>query len=91
MPHHRARFTALGRRDVARNVIEEGETFARAAARTDVSTSTVWGWERRWRAATPQDQASLACLPERSDRPHCSPANGSQRRAGSALPATHHR
>ena len=27
MPHHRARFTALGRWDVARHVIEEGETF----------------------------------------------------------------
>jgi hypothetical protein len=33
MPHHRARFTALGRWDAARHVIEEGETFARAAAR----------------------------------------------------------
>ena len=31
MPHHRARFTALGGWDVARHVIEEGETFARAA------------------------------------------------------------
>jgi transposase len=74
MPHHRARFTALGRWDVARYVIEEGETFARAAARANVSTSTVWGWVARWRAASVEDQASLACLAERSSRPHRSPA-----------------
>jgi transposase InsO family protein len=73
MPHHRARFTALGRWDVARHVIEEGETFARAAARANVSTSTVWGWVHRWRGASPEDQASLACLQERSSRPHHSP------------------
>src|SRR5450755_1618531 len=74
MPHHRARFTALGRWDVARHVIEEGETFARAAARANVSTSTVWGWVQRWRAASVPDRLSLACLQERSSRPHRSPA-----------------
>jgi transposase-like protein len=61
MAHHRARFTAVGRWDVARHVIEDGETFARAAARADVSSSTVWGWVERWRAATREDRASLAC------------------------------
>jgi transposase InsO family protein len=74
MSHHRARFTPLGRWNVARHVIEDGETFARAAARADVSPSTVWGWVARWRAATAEDRASLACLQERSSRPHCSPA-----------------
>ena len=74
MSHHRARFTALGRWKVVRYVVEDGETFARAAARADVSTSTVWGWVHRWRAASPEDQASLACLQERSSRPHHSPA-----------------
>ena len=73
MPHHRARFTPLGRWDVARHVILEGETFARAAARGNVSTSTVWGWVHRWRAASRDDRASLACLAERSSRPHHSP------------------
>ena len=73
MSHHRARFTVLGRWDVARHVIEEGETFARAAARAHVSPSTVWGWVARWREATAEDRASLACLQERSSRPHCSP------------------
>ena len=79
MPHHRARFTPLGRWEVVRRVIEEGETFARAAARANVSTSTVWGWVRRWRAATPEDRASLACLQERSSRPHRSPAQVARR------------
>ena len=74
MPHHRARFTALGRWDVARYVIQEGDTFARAAARANVSTSTVWGWVHRWRDASPEDRASLACLAERSSRPHHCPA-----------------
>jgi transposase InsO family protein len=74
MPHHRARFTALGRWDVARHVIQEGDTFARAAARANVSTSTVWGWVARWRGASAEDRASLACLAERSSRPLRSPA-----------------
>jgi Integrase core domain/leucine-zipper of insertion element IS481 len=73
MPHHRARHTALGRWEVVRRVVEEGETFAQAAAWANVSKSTVWGWVRRWREATPEDQASLACLQERSSRPHHSP------------------
>jgi transposase InsO family protein len=74
MPHHRARFTALGRWNVARFVIEDGETFARAAARANVAPSTVWEWVRRWRAASAQEQLSLVCLGERSSRPHRSPA-----------------
>ena len=73
MPHHRARFTAVGRWNVARYVIEDGETFARAAARADVSTSTVHGWVTRWEAASPEDRLSLVCLEERSSRPHTSP------------------
>ncbi len=74
MSHHRARFTARGRWEVARRVIEEGETFAQAAAWANVSRSTVWEWVRRWRQATPEERASLACLAERSSRPHHSPA-----------------
>jgi transposase InsO family protein len=81
MSHHRARFTPLGRWNVARYVIQDGETYARAAARADVSPSTVWGWVKRWRAASPEDQASLACLQERSSRPHRSPAQVGEREA----------
>src|SRR3954467_10387816 len=73
MPHHRARFTARGRWDVARRVIEDGETFAQAAAWANVSTSTVWTWVARWRAASPTERASLAVLPGRPSRPRPSP------------------
>jgi transposase InsO family protein len=73
VPHHRARFTPRGRWDVARRVIEDGETFAQAAAWANVSKSTVWEWVRRWRQASAAERASLACLQERSSRPHRSP------------------
>jgi transposase len=59
---------------VVRRVVQEGETFAQAAAWAKVSKSTVWEWVRRWRAAAPAEQESLACLAERSSRPHRSPA-----------------
>jgi transposase InsO family protein len=73
VPHHRARHTPLGRWTVVRRVVEDGETFAQAAAWANVSKSTVWEWVRRWRQASPEDRASLACLAERSTRPHGSP------------------
>jgi transposase InsO family protein len=74
VPHHRARFTARGRYDVVRRVVEDGQTFAQAAAWANVSKSTVWEWVRRWRQATTAERDSLACLTERSSRPHRSPA-----------------
>ena len=73
MAHHRARFTARGRMLVVGRVVDRGETFAQAAAWANVSASTVWEWVARWRAASPAEQASLACLTERSSRPHHSP------------------
>ena len=73
MPHHRARFTARGRYEVVRRVVEQGETFAQAAAWANVSKSTAHGWVVRWRQATPAERASLACLQERSSRPRRSP------------------
>jgi transposase InsO family protein len=74
VPHHRARLTARGRYEVVRRVEELEETFAQAAAWANVSKSTVWEWVRRWRAAGPEERESLACLAERSSRPHRSPA-----------------
>jgi transposase InsO family protein len=74
MSHHRARFTARGRHAVVRRVVEDGESFAEAAAWANVSKSTVWEWVRRWRTAAPEERASLACLQERSSRPRRSPA-----------------
>ncbi len=73
MPHHRARFTARVRELVVRRVVDDGESFARAAAWANVSKSTVWEWVRGWRAASLQERESLACLQERSSRPHRSP------------------
>ena len=73
MPHHRARFTARGRWDVVRRVVENGETFAQAAAGANVSKSTVWEWVKRWRQASAAERASLTCLQERSSRPRRSP------------------
>lgn len=73
MSHHRARFTARGRWEVVRRVQQDGETFAQAAAWAKVSKSTVWEWVARWRAATPEERASLTCLQERSSRPRISP------------------
>jgi transposase InsO family protein len=73
MPHHRARFTARGRWDVVRRVVDDGQTFAQAAAWANVSKSTVWEWVRRWRRATRAERASLGCLEDRSSRPKRSP------------------
>src|SRR3954465_10994679 len=60
MPHHRARFTARGRWDVARRVVEDGETFAQAAAWANVSKSTVGGWGWRWGRGAPAERAVRA-------------------------------
>jgi transposase InsO family protein len=73
VPHHRARFTARGRSEVVRRVVEDAQTFAQAAAWANVSQSTVHAWVMRWRQASSADRASLACLAERSSRPHRSP------------------
>jgi transposase len=54
--------------------VEDGMTFAQAAAWANVSKSTVWEWVRRWRNASPEGRASLSCLEERSSRPRRSPA-----------------
>jgi transposase InsO family protein len=73
VPHHRARFTARGRWEVVRRVVQDGETFAQAAAWANVSKSTVHGWVTRWRQAPARERASLSCLEERSSRPRRSP------------------
>ena len=73
MPHHGARLTARGRYDVVRRVVRDGETFAQAAAWANVAVSTVHAWVTRWRRASAAERASLACLADRSSRPHRSP------------------
>ena len=73
MPHHRARFTARGREVVVRRVVDDGETFAQAAAWANVSKSTLHGWVVRWRQASSAERTSLVCLEDRSSRPRRSP------------------
>jgi leucine-zipper of insertion element IS481 len=68
MPHHRARMTPRGREMVVRRVVDDGILRAGWGAWGNVSKSTVWEWVRRWRAATPAERESLACLEERSSR-----------------------
>jgi len=54
-------------------VVDGGFTFEAAAAASNVAKSTVWEWVRRWRRASAQERRSLACLQDRSSRPHTSP------------------
>jgi transposase InsO family protein len=54
-------------------VIDGGFTFEAAAAASNVAKSTVWEWVRRWRRASDHERRSLACLQDRSSRPHTSP------------------
>jgi transposase InsO family protein len=65
--------TARGRYDVVRRVVRDGETCAQAAAGANVAVSTVHAWVTRWRRASAAERASLACLADRSSRPHRSP------------------
>jgi transposase InsO family protein len=55
-------------------VVEDGLTFEAAAAASNVAKSTVHRWVSRWRAAGESRRQSLACLEDRSSRPHRSPA-----------------
>ena len=81
MPHHRARHTPLGRWEVVRRVVEEGETFAQAAAWANVSKSTVWEWVRRWRRRIPGGPR-VAGVPGRALQPPAALAGAGARRGG---------
>ena len=75
VPHHRARFTARGRWDVVRRVVEDRRDVrpgGRLGERVEVDGVGV-GAPLAGRVAG-QERASLACLEERSSRPHRSPA-----------------
>ena len=73
MQHANAPLTRIGRHRMVLLVIEDGFTFEAAAAASNVAKSTVWEWVRRWRRASDQERRSLACLQDRSSRPHTSP------------------
>ena len=73
MQHRNARLTPTGRLHMVRLVEEDGFTFEAAAAASNVAKSTVHSWVVRWRAASAQQRASLACLGDRPSRPRRSP------------------
>jgi transposase InsO family protein len=74
MQHRNAPLTPIGRRRLVALVEEDGLTFEAAAAASNVAKSTAHTWVSRWREAGEEQRRSLACLQDRSSRPHTSPA-----------------
>src|SRR4029079_10545418 len=75
MTHANALLTPKGRLRLARCVVEDGWTYARAAERFQCSTATAKKWADRYRVGGPDAMA------DRSSRPHHSPTRLAQRRA----------
>ena len=73
MQHSNAKLTPAGRRRLVSLVIDDGLSLELAAHHSGVAKSTAWEWTTRWRAASPSDRYSWACLRDRSSRPHHSP------------------
>jgi len=73
MQHANAPFTQTGRLRMVLLVVDDGFTFEAAAAASNVAKSTVWEWVGRWRRASAEERASLACLEDRPSRPRTSP------------------
>jgi transposase len=73
MQHANAPLAAIGGLRMVLLVEEEGFTLHAAADACNVAKSTCWEWVRRWRAACEADRVTLACLEDRSSRPHRSP------------------
>ena len=53
--------------------VEGGCSIREAARRHGVSPATACTWSGRWRAASAEERRTLACLFDRSSRPHRSP------------------
>jgi transposase len=70
--HANAKLGLAGRRELVR-VVEGGASLRVAAARFGVAPATAHRWCSRWRQASEPERSSLACLKDRSSRPHCSP------------------
>ena len=82
--HRNARLGLAGRRALVADV-EAGCSCREAARRRGVSPTTACKWWRRWSEATLEQRRSLACLEDRSSRPHRMPAAVVARRAGADL------
>src|SRR5438477_4513384 len=70
--HRNARLGLAGRRRLVADV-EAGLSCREAARRRGVSPTTACKWWRRWSEATLEQQRTLACLEDRSSRPHHMP------------------
>lgn len=70
--HRNARLGLAGRRSLVAEV-EAGCSCREAARRRGVSPTTACKWWRRWLLASPEQRSSLACLEDRSSRPHHCP------------------
>jgi transposase InsO family protein len=73
MSLHRNAKLGLGGRCALVGVIEGGLSIRAAASRFNVSPATAHRWWRRWREADEESRRTLACLCDRSSRPHRSP------------------
>lgn len=70
--HRNARLGLAGRRRLVADV-EAGLSCREAARRRGVSPTTACKWWRRWSEASLEQQRTLACLEDRSSRPHRCP------------------
>ena len=70
--HRNARLGLAGRRRLVADV-EAGLSCREAARRRGVSPTTACEWWRRWSAAGVEQRLTLACLEDRSSRPHRCP------------------
>ena len=70
--HRNAKLGLAGRFALVKTV-EAGCSVREAARRQGVSPATACCWWRRWRQASEQERRTLACLFDRSSRPHRSP------------------
>jgi len=73
MQLHRNGKLGLSGRFALVRAIEDGCSIREAARRHGVSPATACSWSRRWREASVVERESLACLQDRSSRPHRCP------------------
>jgi transposase InsO family protein len=73
MSFHRNAKLGLGGRFALVHAIEGGLSIRAAADRFNVSPATAHRWWWRWREAGEESRRTLACLFDRSSRPHRSP------------------
>jgi len=71
--HRNAKLGLAGRHALVL-AVEDGMTLKAAAAAFNVAPATAHRWWHRWLEAAPVERGTLACLSERSSRPHRSPS-----------------